>query len=32
MDGNINQAYDEKWCKNSLEQFDKSKIIWKTIN
>lgn len=25
-------TYDEKWCRNSLEQFDKSKITWKTIN
>lgn len=25
-------TYDEKWCRNSLEQFDKLKIIWKTIN
>lgn len=25
-------TYDQKWVTNSLEQFDKSKITWKTIN
>lgn len=25
-------TYDQKWVTNSLEQFDKSKITWKTVN
>lgn len=28
----LSNTRDETWCRNSLEQFDKSKIIWKTIN